>query len=200
MRRIHRLATTAALAGCIFVAVTGCSKAPDAELAAAKAAAQAARDVEADKYMPKNFQNVEKALAAAQEELAKQSKVFIMNRKYKRARILLTNVTQLATQITADAPGAKADLKTQVGEGLTSVQQMSKETRDYVKKAVRTKGKDAVKQMLADLDTADSALARASAEFAAGKIPDAWQNLGSAQELLRNIFSQFKTEGAEKDM
>lgn len=34
---------------------SGCAKAPEAELAAAKAAIKAAQDVEADKYMTKKF-------------------------------------------------------------------------------------------------------------------------------------------------
>ena len=83
---------------------------PDQELTAAKAAIKAAQDVEADKYMPNNFLNVQNALSSAEAEIQIAKSKFILSRNYGRAKVLLENTTNLATQMTAEAPGAKADL------------------------------------------------------------------------------------------
>jgi hypothetical protein len=69
--------------------LSGCAKAPDKELAEAKAAIKAAMDVEADKYMAKNFQNVLKGLEAAEAEIAKQKNSFFLSRNYTSATQLL---------------------------------------------------------------------------------------------------------------
>jgi hypothetical protein len=47
---------------CVFSFLTGCAKAPDAELEAARAAFKAAQDAGAEKYMNKNYLNLQKAM------------------------------------------------------------------------------------------------------------------------------------------
>ena len=197
MRSFHGLIRVAVAGVCILGFFSGCVKAPDQELAAAKAAIKTAQDAEADKYMSNNFQNIQKALESAEREIELQKKIFILSRKYKRAQQLLKNATDLATQITADVPQAKEDLTTQVKEGLISAQTMAKETRVYIKKAPRSKSKEVLTQMVADLDAADSALAQAATYFAAENVLEARKKLTDAQELLKKIFDQFPPSGTD---
>ena len=119
---------------------------------------KAAQDAEADKYMANNFQNAQKALTAAEEEIALQNTAFILTRKYTKAKALLNNATELAVQIKAEAPKAKDEMRTQVQANLSAAQEMVKETRGDIKKATRSKGKAVVAQMKVDLSAAESEL------------------------------------------
>lgn len=197
MRSFHRLISVAVVGACILGFFSGCAKAPDQELAAAKAAIKAAQDAEADKYMPNNFQNIQNALSSAEAEIKLQNSAFVLSRNYGKAKQLLQNATDLATQVTSEAPGAKADMKAQIEEGLTSAQKMAKETRVDIRKAPRSKGKQVLAQMTVDLDAAESALAQAAADFAAGNILDARKKLSDAQKLLKKIFDQLSTSGTD---
>ena len=114
MRYVHSVAFVAVAGACMAVYLAGCAKAPDEELAAAKAAVKAAQDAEADKYMSNNYQNLQKAIAAAEAEVELQKKKFVLSQNYTNAQRLLKNVTDLDRQITADAPGAKEEMRKQI--------------------------------------------------------------------------------------
>ncbi|MBN1578360.1 MAG: hypothetical protein JW913_17495 [Chitinispirillaceae bacterium] len=147
--------------------------------------------------MVNNFQNLQKAMAAAEAEVELQKKKFALSRNFTKAKQLLKNVTDLARQITADAPGAKEEIKKQVEDGLASAQKMAKETRVDIKKAPKSKGKKVLAQMAADLGEADSALVQAAADFSAGNIADAGKKLADAQRLLKKIFDKLSSSGTE---
>ena len=132
---------------CVAYLFSGCAKAPDEELAKAKAAIKAAQDVEADKYMAKNFQNLQKALETAESEIANQQKRFILTRKYKRVTEMLEKTAQLATEITNEAPKVKAEMVTQVKENLGLTEGMLKETANDIKKAKRKQDKSVIEQL-----------------------------------------------------
>jgi len=197
MRSFHRLIPVVVAVACMLGFFSGCAKAPDQELAAAKAAIKAAQDVEADKYMPNNFLNIQKALASAEAEIEIQKSNFVLSRNYGKAKVALQNTTDLATQITAEAPGAKADMIAQVKENLASAQEMAKETRVDIKKAPRSKIKQARAQMVTDLDAAEIALAQAAEQFEAGNILGARDKLADGQKLLKGIFDKLSTSGTD---
>lgn len=197
MRSFYRLITVAVAGACILGFFSGCAKAPDEELAATKAAIKAAQDAEADKYMPNSYKNLQKALESAETEVKIQNNAFFLSRNYVKAKQLLQNTTDLAKQITADAPGAKADMKAQVEERLASAQEMAKSTRVDIRKAPRSKGKQVLAQMAADLDAAETALAQAAKELEAGNILGARDNLDKGQKLLKKIFDQLSTSGTD---
>lgn len=200
MRYIHSLMSVAVAGACIAGFLSGCAKAPDEELAAAKAAIKTAHNAEADIYMPNNFQNIQKAMESAESEIALQNGRFIFSRNYTKAKQLLKNVTDLARQVTADAPGAKEEMKTRIEEGIASAQKMAKETRVDIKKAPKAKERKVLAQMTADLDEAESALSQASADFAAGTIQDAGKKLADAQRLLKKIFDKLSSGDTESLM
>jgi hypothetical protein len=197
MRSSFRLMAALVAGMCIAGSLCGCAKAPDQELAAARAAVKAAQDAEADKYMPNNFQNVKEALATAEAELELQSKAFAMSRSYNKAKGLLTNVTTLAAQINAEVAGAKAEMKTQVETNLAALKKMAKETAVDIKKAPKSKGKAVLTKMSADLSAAQNAIGQAESDYSGGNIPGASQKLGNAQRLLKKISDQLSTGGAD---
>lgn len=200
MRFFHRLICVAVAGVCISGIFSGCVKAPDQELASAKAAVKAAQDAKADQYMPNNFQNVQKALTSAETEIELQSRAFFLSRNYGKAKVLLRNTIDLAKQITAEIPKAKADITKQVEEGIASAQKMAKETHVDIRKSPRSKGKEVKAQMNADLDAAESALAQAASDFEAGDILGARKKLAEGQKLLKKIFDQLSTGGTDNLM
>lgn len=196
MRSIHRVVSIAVAGACLVGLFSGCAKAPDQELAAAKTAVQAAQAAEADKYLSDRYDNAVKALEAAQSEINKQNTAFPLVRNYSEAKRILGTATSLAAALQADAAGAKEATKTEVEAALTATQRAVKDARDDVKKAPRSKGKDALSAMATELTAVDSSLAQAAADIAAGNYAGAKQKIGEAQDKTRRVSDQLSTGGA----
>lgn len=192
MRSLKRTATVIIAGTCLLSSLTGCSKKPDAELAAAKAAVQAAKDAGAEIYMSKNYQNIQKALENAELEIAKQDSKFVMNRKYKRATELLTKTASLANEIAGEAPKLKEAAIAQVKDNLAVVDGMLKETANDIKKCARQKDKAVIEELKADLTNAEAAAARASSEFNGGDAIKAAESLNEVQALIKKITDTLK--------
>ncbi len=197
MRSFIRLISVVVVGTCISGLFSGCIKAPDQELTAAKAAVKAALDVEADKYMPNNYQNVQNALSSAEAEIGVQGTKFFLSRSYGRAKVLLENTTNLATQLKAETPGAKADLIATIKERLATAKEMAKETHVDIRKAPRSKGKEVLAQMKVDLAAAEVALEQAGAAYDANDYLGAKKKLALGQKLLKKIFDALSTSGTE---
>ena len=171
----------------------GCQKAPDVELAEAKAALKAALDVEADKYMTKNFQNVQRVVEEAEKEIAKQKSSFFLTRKYTRVTKLLKSATDIAKEIAVDAPKAKENIVAQVKENLALTKSMLNETENDLKKASKLKSKKSlVPDLKNELKVADSIATVAAAEFEAGDVLKASKSLDEFQASIKSITDQLK--------
>jgi hypothetical protein len=192
MRSFRRQVTLFVAGVSILFSFSGCSKEPTAELAAAKAALKAAQDVEADKYMAKNFQNMKKALENAEGEIALQKSKFILNRKYKIVTQNLVKITEVATEIKNEAPKAREATIAQVKENLGLVDGMLKETANDIKKPSRSKDKNLIAELKSDLSAADSAAVRAKAEYEAGNVLGASEHLATVQSYIKKITDTLK--------
>lgn len=197
MRLHYRLLSILVMGIYMLVLFSGCAKVPDQELAAAKAAIKAAQSVEADKYMPNNFKNIQKAMTAAETEIGMQNIKFVLSRNYGKAKGLLKNATDLAKQVESEAPETKVKIKMQVEAGIASAQRMAKETRVDIKNARRSKEKQVLAQMKTDLNTAENGLTQAASDFASGDIIGARTKLSGAQRLLKGIFDKLSTDGTD---
>ena len=181
--------------GCLF---SGCSKAPYDKLAAAKEAIKAAKEVEADKYMSRNFQNVQKALEMAEEEMAKQQQVFFPLRKYKRITEMLEKTITLATEIKNEAPKVKADMIAQVKENLGLVKGMLEATAKDIRKAPRSTGKEVIAELKGDLANAEEFAAKAAEAFDKNDVFGASENLSEVQRLMKKITDTLKPKEEPK--
>ncbi len=197
MRFVSRTGNLIIAGICAMYLFSGCAKAPDAELAAARAAVKAARDAEAEKYMAKNFENAQKALAKAEEEIALQKKAFIMTRKYKRVTEMLKNTTVLATEISNEAPKLKAEMIEQVKENLGLVKGMLQATENDIKRNARSTDKTVIAGLKAELSTADGAAKQAAADFEAGNVTGASENLAIVQQQIKKITDTLKPKTEE---
>lgn len=185
------------LVSCIFYTFSGCAKAPDAELAAAKAAIKAAQDVEADKYMAKNFQNILKALEEAETEIARQKRSFFISRKYTKAIQLLKKTTTLATEIKNETPRAKEEMAATVKNNIPIVRDMLKLTAGNIKKASKFKDKYIIAGLKADLNSADSITAQAAADLEAGNLLSASERLSNVQITIQKIMVIILNQNSE---
>ncbi len=192
MHSLKRTVTVIVAGTCILSSLSGCSKKPDAELAAAKAAIQAAKDAGADIYMSKNYQNIQKAFENAELEIAKQESKFVMNRKYKQATELLKKTASLATEIAGEAPKVKEAAISQVKENLGLVDGMLKETAADIKKCARKKDKAVIEELKADLANAEAAASRAATEFKGGDALKASESLNEVQMYIKKITDTLK--------
>ena len=158
-RSFSPLSSFVAAGACAVLFFTGCAKPPDQQIVAAKAAFKAARDAEADKYMANNFANLKKAMDAAEEEVAAQMGKSGRSQNYSKAKVLLSGVIELGNKIATEAPQAKVEMK-EVEQGLAASQDKAKELRKDIKRAPKSKGKNALAEMASDIDKADQALLR----------------------------------------
>jgi len=186
-----RIKTSLIIAGtavaCFF---GGCAKAPDAKLAEAKSALQAAKDAEADKYITSNYENMTKAIANAEEEIAVQKKGFILTRKYKRINEMLDKTIAYCKDLAEKAPQTKATIAGEVKENLGLVDGMLKETANDITKAARKrkrKEKALFEELDGDLAKAKSMAADARTKFDSGNILEARSDLGEVQGLMKKI-------------
>jgi hypothetical protein len=198
MRSLRREVSLIIAGSCILYTISGCAKAPDAELAATKAAVQAAKDAGADQFMARNFENLQKGLQMAEEEISNQNTSFFLTRKYTRAKDLLKKTSELATDITKEVPKIKEEAVKQVTENLGMVKGMLAATAEDIKKASRNKDKKSViEELKANLNSADSAAAVAATEFAAGQVMKASESLSTVQTLIKKITSTLKPPSDE---
>jgi hypothetical protein len=192
MRFFQRKINLIIAAACISSFFWGCARIPQTELDAAKKAIQAAKDAEADKYMSKNFTNLENALKSAQDAIAGQQSKLPMTRTYKTVAQMLVKLEKRANEVAAEAPKVKADMTAQVKENLNLVDGMLKATAKDIKRHRRKKDKATIKELQVDLENADSAAVSAKKAFEAGDIFGARDNLNDVQAFINKITGTLK--------
>lgn len=87
--------------------VMGCAKPPVAEVDAAKATIQAARDAGAADYAASSLRDAESAVASLDAELQVQEKKFALLRSYKQASTLAASAKTAGEKAAADAAAGK---------------------------------------------------------------------------------------------
>ena len=129
--------------------VVGCAKAPDQEIAAAKAAVAAVQAVEADKYLPEEARALQDSLAAALAVVEKQNGAFAMTRDYNGATQSLQALTVRAAAAQQNAVAAKEKAKVDCDSAVVKAQAALTGVRDLLLKAPKGKeGKEAFWQCL----------------------------------------------------
>ena len=197
MRLLHNKVNLIVAVTCMVCFMGGCAKAPDAELAAAKQAIQAAKDAEADVFMSKNYANLEKAMEMVETEIARQKTKFVMMRKYKNVTEMLEKTLTLANEVTAEAPKIKADMVKMLKENLGLVDGMLQATEKDIKRHSRGQSKAVIEELKGYLAEADSAAARAKANFDTGNVMGAKDEFGEVQAYINKITGILKPKDKE---
>ncbi len=173
--------------------VSGCAKAPNAELEAAKAAIEAAKNAEADKYMANNYKNLLKALETSEAEIATQNQKVFFGRSYKNAKTMLSKMTTVAQDITKEAPKAKADFIATVKENIPIAKENLATSAKSISNAAKSKDKKAVVEELKGyLSAADTVLMAAIKDSEAGDFLTASERLDTVQATVNRITETLK--------
>lgn len=155
---MRKLLTIAACS--VFAVVSGCSKMPEAELAAAKSAVESAKQAQADSYATTEFQAASDALTAAMAEIEKQNSKSPIGRNYDQVKTMLSEVTVKAQEAQNNAASGKEAVKMDVEGALSSVTASITEAKDLLGRAPRGKeGKAALEAMAAEIAAIESSIA-----------------------------------------
>ncbi|MDZ7263468.1 MAG: septation ring formation regulator EzrA [candidate division KSB1 bacterium] len=176
-----------------LVMVIGCAKAPQQEVDAAKAALDAAKAAEADRYLPAEFNAVQDSLNAALAEIEKQNSKFALTRNYNRAKALLASVVTLANQAKDQVDAKKEEVKAQATQLTTDLQAALDEAKKLLKKAPRGKeGKAALEAMTNELTTVENSMADVTTLMNNGDFLSAKDKLAAGLAKVQSIVEELK--------
>ena len=171
--------------------LAGCAKPPQVEMDAAKAAIEQAKAVEADRYVPGEYNAVQDSLSAALAIVEEQNAKFALFRNYKEATRMLTNATALAGQVQQNAIAKKEQVKQEVTAGLAELDAMMLKNKAMLAKAPKGKeGKAAIEAIGADIATIDAGIPEVTGLFDAGNYLEAKGKVEALKQSATAIMNE----------
>ena len=194
------LLTIVALAGMALM-FTSCAKLPEMEIANAKAAVEAAKAAEADRYVPAEYRAVQDSLNSAMTEIENQKSKFALFRSYKKVTVKLANVETLANTVKENAGVKKEEVKNQAQQTLAEATTLVAEVKDLIMKAPKGKeGKEALEAIQSDLALVEASLAEVSTLINNGDYLTALDKVKAANEKGLSLKDELETAIAKKSM
>lgn len=143
----------------VLALVSGCAKAPQQAIDAAKAALDAATQAEANRYLADEFKAAQDSLNAAMAEIEAQNSKFALTRNYDKAAKLLEAATSLATNLTSQVDAKKEEVKAEAQQLFTDLQNGLLDAKNLLKKAPKGKeGKEVLEAIQGELTTVENSL------------------------------------------
>lgn len=172
--------------------LSSCSKVPQAELDAAKAAIEDARTSGADLYVPAEFNALQDSLNAANELIeARKGKMFA---SFAEVKTKLAQINELSLSVKANAETRKAEIQNEVDAVMAEVNTLVAEAKNLVANAPKGKeGKAAVDAISAEIATVEAASAEAVALVEQGKWIEALDKFNAAKEKVSAINAELKS-------
>ena len=171
---------------------TGCAKAPQAEIDAAKAALEQAKTAQADLYVEADYLAVQDSLNAVMVEIeAQSSKLF---KSYGKAKEKLVVITTQATELVAKTDVRKEEIKTEVAAAEAAVTALIEENNMLLAKAPKGKeGKEAIEAIKLDLAGITASVGEVPGLVATGDLLGAQTKVNAAQQKATEINTELKT-------
>lgn len=192
------LITVAVIVFAMLMAI-GCAKVPQAELDAAKAAIDAAKQAEADRYVPDLFNAAMDSLNAANAEIETQNGKFALLRSYGRSKELLAAATEAANKAKDAVAEAKEKVRAEAEALLPQVQPAMDEAKKLMKKAPRGKeGRAALQAMQADLDDVAESVETAKVDLENGDYLTAHNKIQAGLDKINSVIEELKEAIAKK--
>jgi len=119
--------------GMAVMVLSSCSKLPQAEIDAANAAIENARNAGADVYVPENFIALQDSLKSVMVNIEAQSSKFIKN--YSAAQEGLTGVSQFAAEVQLQSETRKEELKIEIKNTIAEVKSLIESIRQLILEA-----------------------------------------------------------------
>jgi len=171
---------------------TGCQKYPQAEVDAANAAIEAARGVQANLYVPEEFNALQDSLTATLGAVEKEKSKLFHNYKDEVAKLVAT--AEQAKVVAANAQAKKEEYKQQTAALLTELTTLMEQNKEMLAKAPKGKeGKAALEAIATDLTGIETGVGEVNNKLASDDIINA---LNQAKALKEKA-TQINTELAE---
>ncbi|MDZ7291639.1 MAG: DUF4398 domain-containing protein [candidate division KSB1 bacterium] len=193
--------TFVAIVGLIFALalIAGCAKAPQETVDAAKAAMEAAKAAEADRYLADQFNAAKDSLDAALAEIEAQNSKFALTRNYDRAKALL-DAALAAFNTAKDGVAAKKEqVKAEADTLMTQATAAVAEVKKLMAKAPRGKeGKEVLEQMKTELSGVEASLTEATNAMTSGDFLTARDKIKAALDKANSLSQELKDAISKK--
>ncbi len=172
--------------------VTGCSKAPQAEMDAAKAALEQAKAAQADLYLEADYNALQDSLNATLVAIeAQKSKLF---GSYGKAKEKLAAITTQSTDLISKTDVRKEEIKGEVAAAQTATLALMEENNKMVEMAPKGKeGKEAIEAIKIDLAGISASVAEVPGLVEGGDLLGAQTKINAAQQKATDINTELKT-------
>jgi len=179
--------------------VSGCAKAPQESVDAAKAAVEAAKQAEADRYLSDEFKAAQDSLNAALAEIETQNSKFALTRNYNKAAKLLESATTLANSAATNVAAKKDAVKAEAQQLLTDLQTALTDAKALLKKAPKGKeGREALDAIKNELATVETSLTEVPALMDSGDFLSAKDKLAAWFQKVQQIITELNQAIAKK--
>lgn len=183
----------------MVVMFSSCAKLPEAEIANAKAAVEATKATEADRYVPAEYRALQDSLNVAMTEIETQNSKFALLRSYKKANVMLTNVVTLSNTVKENAAVRKEEVKNQAQQSLAEATTLVAEVKELITKAPKGKeGKEALEAIQNDLALVEASLAEVSTLINNGDYLTAVDKVKAAGEKAASLKAELEEAIAKK--
>ncbi|MDZ7369752.1 MAG: DUF4398 domain-containing protein [candidate division KSB1 bacterium] len=184
----------------IAVAFTGCAKAPQALVDSTKAALDAAKAAEADRYVPAEFKAAQDSLNAALAEIETQNAKFALMRSYKKAQASLEAATAKANEAAAKVAEAKEAVKNEVVQKQAELAAAIEEANKLFKKAPRGKeSREVLTAIKADIEAVVASQPDIQATFDSGDYLTARDKVNAALAKIKGVTDELNQAIAKKN-
>lgn len=175
-----------------FVLLSSCSKVPQAELDAAKAAIEDARASGADLYAPAEFNALQDSLNSVNVLIeASKGKMFA---SFADVKTKLAQINENSVAVKANAETRKAEIQAEVDVVMAEVNSLVVEAKNLVANAPKGKeGKAAVDAISAEITTVEAATVEATALVEQGKWIEALDKLNAAKGKVTAINAELQS-------
>jgi hypothetical protein len=185
--------------GAIAILATSCAKVPQPEIDAAKAAVEAAKAAEANRYIPAEFNALNDSLNTALTIVEEQKSKFALFRSYKTAKAKLVATTALAEKVKENAGIRKEQVKAEVQQSMTDAMTLVEEVKALILKAPRGKeGKEALEAIQNDLTLVEASLTEVSTLVNNGDYLTAQDKVNAAKEKAASLKMELEEVIAKK--
>lgn len=165
---------------------TGCQKYPQAEVDAANAAIEATKAVQANLYVPEEFNALQDSLTTVLAAVEKEKSKLFHNYKDEVAK--LTATAEQAKVVAANAQAKKEQYKQETAAALTEIATLMEQNKEYLAKAPKGKeGKAALEAIAADLTTIEGGVVEVNNKLASDDIIGALNQAKSLKEKATGI-------------
>ncbi len=176
----------------VAVIFGACSKAPQAEMDAARTAVGQAKQAQADIYLIADYLALEDSLNAINVSIESQkAKVF---GSFKSPKQKLAGVSAKANELVTKTEARKTEIKTEVTSAQNLVAQIMAENNQLVGMAPKGKeGKQAIDAIMSDLTMINSSVNEVPSLVESGELLAAQTKINTAQQKAAEINAELKT-------